>query len=143
MATRRTTKVDVPLTPTTNGNTSSFKASSPSSTNLDAPPATGSPFLPTTLESLLLAIYPSTLLLGSLFSSLAPATRHAPYNTHSQSYDPAHAPNYFARKSNAFNVYFVKIGWFWITLAFFALVGTHGSFGEKGGKGWTITRRRW
>ncbi|PWY95789.1 hypothetical protein BO94DRAFT_600500, partial [Aspergillus sclerotioniger CBS 115572] len=30
---------------------------------------------------------------------------------------PPHPVNYFARKDNIFNLYFVKIGWFWTTLA--------------------------
>ena len=121
MATRRTaTKVEVPLP-----NGTPLKSQS----NLDQPPPGGSPFLPTSLEALLLAIYPTTLVLGSLFSLLHPAARAAPYNPHSQSYDPRHAPSYFARKSNAFNVYFVKIGWFWVTLAFLGMVFTHRNFG--------------
>jgi hypothetical protein len=36
--------------------------------------------------------------------------------------------NYFARKNNIFNLYFVKIGWVWITFAFFALLLTQPYF---------------
>lgn len=81
--------------------------------------------IPTRLEALLLAIYPATLLLGSLFSILNPVNRAAPYSADSQSHPASHAPSYFARKSNIFNRYFVKIGWFWTTLAFFVFIATH------------------
>ncbi|KAK0777608.1 hypothetical protein LTR38_015097 [Friedmanniomyces endolithicus] len=123
MTTRRhITKVEIPIPPSSNGSASS-------SNKLDLPPPNNWPFLPTVLESLLIAIYPTTLLLGSVFSTLHPATRAATYNPVSQSYDPADAPSYFAKKSNLFNVYFVKIGWVWITLAFFLFVFTHSSLG--------------
>lgn len=132
MTTRRTTttKVEVPMP---NSSPPSNPTNTHRTTELDSPPPAGSPFLPTALEALLLAIYPATLLLGSLFSLLHPAARHAPYLPHAQSYDPSFAPSYFARKSNAFNVYFVKIGWFWVSLAFAGLVLGHGSF--RGGSG--------
>lgn len=124
MATRRqTTKVEVPIP---NGSTSPTSATN---MKLDTPPPSNSPFLPTAVEALLLAIYPATLLLGSIFSSVHPATRHANYIAHYQAYEPSSAPSYFAKKSNLFNVYFVKIGWFWITLAFFLLVSSHSSLG--------------
>lgn len=65
-----------------------------------------------------LLLYPATLVLGSLFSVLSP-TAHQPA-------DPATAQskpiNYFARKNNIFNLYFVKIGWIWFTLAFASLL---------------------
>ncbi|KAK0879695.1 hypothetical protein LTR87_006497 [Friedmanniomyces endolithicus] len=123
MTTRRhITKVEIPIPPSSNGSASS-------SNKLDLPSPNNWPFLPTVLESLLIAIYPTTLLLGSVFSTLHPATRAATYNPVSQSYDPADAPSYFAKKSNLFNVYFVKIGWVWITLAFFLFVFTHSSLG--------------
>ncbi|KAJ5122113.1 Fat storage-inducing transmembrane protein [Penicillium atrosanguineum] len=80
-----------------------------------------------------LLVYPVTLLLGSLFSVISPVAR----STRSSSHDPA-APlapslaadlhlsespvNYFARKSNIFNLYFVKVGWIWLTVAFASLV---------------------
>ncbi|KAK8210248.1 hypothetical protein M8818_003736 [Zalaria obscura] len=90
-----------------------------------------SPYLPTSLETALLAIYPGTLLLGSLFSVLNGATRNAPYSAVLQAHTPSHAPSYFARKSNIFNVYFVKIGWFWITGAFFLFLFSHSSLGPR------------
>lgn len=90
-----------------------------------------SPYLPTSLEATLLAIYPGTLVLGSLFSILNATNRNTPYNTTSQSHPASQAPSYFAKKSNVFNVYFVKIGWFWITLAFLLLVFTHKSLGPS------------
>lgn len=88
-----------------------------------------SPFLPTAVEAILLAIYPATLVLGSLSTLFSASARAATYHAESQAYLPAEAPSYFAKKSNVFNVYFVKVGWVWITLAFFALVFTHPSFG--------------
>ncbi|ORY14874.1 inositol phospholipid synthesis and fat-storage-inducing TM-domain-containing protein [Clohesyomyces aquaticus] len=77
-----------------------------------------SPFFPTRLEALLISIYPATLVLGSIFSIVSPASRSAPYSAASQSHPPEFAPSYFAQKKNVFNVYFVKVGWFWTTLAF-------------------------
>ena len=95
-----------------------------------------SPFFPTRLEALLLAIYPTTLLLGSIFSTLSPTSRSAPYSAVSQSHPPEFAPSYFAQKKNIFNVYFVKIGWFWTTLAFFVFLLFHPGFGAG------VSRRR-
>ncbi|PVH97562.1 hypothetical protein DM02DRAFT_616439 [Periconia macrospinosa] len=102
------------------------------STTIKTTPATraGAPFLPTRLEAQLLAIYPLTLLLGSVFSVLSPASRAAPYSADLQSHDPAFAPSYFAQKKNVFNVYFVKKGWFWTTVAFFAFVAMWPGFGR-------------
>ncbi|KAI4093572.1 MAG: hypothetical protein LQ344_002799 [Seirophora lacunosa] len=68
-------------------------------------------------ELLLLLTYPSLLLLGSLFSLLDPSARNAPYSATSQSHPPEFAPNYFALKKNVFNRWFVKVGWFWFTVA--------------------------
>lgn len=128
-------KTEVPIPSTSNGASSRRKI-----TSVDAPPLAGSPFLPTALETILLAVYPGTLILGSIFSMLHPASRNAPYLAHSQSYAPDQAPSYFAKKSNVFNVYFVKIGWFWTTLAFFFLIFTHASLGPPLRP--TLTRRR-
>ncbi|KAL8914389.1 MAG: hypothetical protein Q9171_001019 [Xanthocarpia ochracea] len=68
-------------------------------------------------EALLLLTYPSLLVLGSLFSLLEPSARAAPYSATSQSHPPEVAPNYFALKGNIFNIWFVKVGWFWFTIA--------------------------
>ncbi|KAE8349451.1 inositol phospholipid synthesis and fat-storage-inducing TM-domain-containing protein [Aspergillus coremiiformis] len=98
----------------------------------DGPSSTTTPRLyqpPTTA----LLIYPATLIVGSLFSVLSPTaqgSRDPPYNhptplTPSIAADvnlPQHPVNYFARKDNVFNVYFVKIGWLWITAAFASLL---------------------
>ncbi|CAK7236335.1 hypothetical protein SCUCBS95973_009573 [Sporothrix curviconia] len=91
-----------------------------------------SPYLPTSRETLLLAIFPVLLLFGTLFRLLSPQTRGAvvaaaPSTAH---YDqaPGLAPSYFARKDNVLNVFFVKRGWFWITVTFAAFVGTHPFF---------------
>jgi hypothetical protein len=103
--------------PTTNGQpiplTSAMPAGSIRTTRAARPP-----FFPTRLEAQLLAIYPVTLLFGSVFSTISPASRNAPYNAVSQAHEPAFAPSYFAQKKNIFNVYFVKFGWFWTTAAF-------------------------
>ncbi|KAG9248284.1 inositol phospholipid synthesis and fat-storage-inducing TM-domain-containing protein [Calycina marina] len=90
-----------------------------------------SPFLPTTLETFLLAIYPTTLLVGTLFGLLDPATRVSPYNSVSQSHYAHTAPSYFAKKSNLFNVLFVKKGWAWVTVSFFFFLLTHPSMGPS------------
>ncbi|MCJ1442171.1 MAG: hypothetical protein MMC23_002664 [Stictis urceolatum] len=73
---------------------------------------------------LFLAIYPATLLVGSLFSLLDPSARSAPYSALSQSHPPDVAPSYFAHKKNVFNLYFVKVGWFWITISYLAFLST-------------------
>lgn len=89
-----------------------------------------SPFLPTRLEALLISIYPTTLLVGSILSTISPASRAAPYSGDLQSHPPEFAPSYFALKKNVFNVYFVKVGWFWTTLAFAMFVLMHPGFGR-------------
>jgi hypothetical protein len=58
----------------------------------------------------LLLLYPLILAAGSLFSVLSPIAT-SPLSTDIR-------PNYFAGKRNLINLYFVKIGWFWTTLAF-------------------------
>ncbi|MCJ1307257.1 hypothetical protein MMC25_000903 [Agyrium rufum] len=98
------------------------------------------PLLPTQLEGLLLAIYPATLILGSLFSLLNPLSRYTPYNANIQSHPPELAPSYFAQKKNLFNVFFVKIGWFWTTLAFITFLFLHPSTGPS--RTLSLTKRR-
>ncbi|KAG0158879.1 hypothetical protein PDIDSM_6399 [Penicillium digitatum] len=91
---------------------------------------------PVTLLSNVLLIYPATLLLGSLYSTISPTARHS--RDLSDSYPQPASPlapslaaelhlsespvNYFARKNNIFNLYFVKIGWLWTTAAFVSLL---------------------
>jgi hypothetical protein len=90
-----------------------------------------SPFQPTSLEAFLLVTYPATLILGSLYSLIDPATRASPYSAASQSHVHEFAPSYFAQKSNLFNVIFVKRGWFWITISYFLFLFTHPSTGPS------------
>ncbi|KAH7135082.1 inositol phospholipid synthesis and fat-storage-inducing TM-domain-containing protein [Dendryphion nanum] len=128
MSTRRKPATDGPSTPVATIMTpNSIKTSS----------NTRSPFFPTRLEAQLLAIYPVTLLLGSVFSTISPATRSAPYSATSQSHPPEFAPSYFAQKKNIFNVYFVKVGWFWTTLAFVMFWTFNPGFGNT----WFSMRR--
>jgi hypothetical protein len=88
-------------------------------------PSQTSPFLPTALECALLIIYPTTLVLGSVFSVLALHIARADYNPIHQSYfPPSAAPSYFAQKRNVFSVFFVKRGCFWTTIAFFLFAFT-------------------
>lgn len=128
MSTRRRPHADGQPTPLT----STMPASS-----IRTSPSTRSPFFPTRLEAVLLSIYPTTLLLGSIFSTLSPTTRSAPYSSASQSHPPEFAPSYFAHKKNVFNVYFVKKGWAWTTLAFFVFW----TFNAGLGAGWFSKRR--
>lgn len=119
MSTRRITRSSA-----ANGQPAPLTASMPAS-SIRTPANSSnirSPLLPTRLEAQLLAIYPATLLLGSVFSTLSPSTRSAPYSSTSQSHPPEFAPSYFAQKKNVFNIYFVKVGWFWTTLAFFTFL---------------------
>ncbi|OAA56428.1 alpha-galactosidase [Cordyceps fumosorosea ARSEF 2679] len=93
----------------------------PSTTSSPSPAMTSatrrtSPFLPTPVERLALGLFPALLVFGSLFALLSPDTRAMTYDAASQSHraaDGSAAPSYFARKSNLFNVYFVKRGWAW------------------------------
>ncbi|KEY66561.1 hypothetical protein S7711_09407 [Stachybotrys chartarum IBT 7711] len=100
------------------------------------------PFLPTPLETIALATFPALLIFGTVFSMLSPQTRAAPYDPVSQSHyqDASLAPSYFARKSNIFNVFFVKRGWGWTSLALALFLLTHPSVGVPGTL--TLTRRR-
>jgi Inositol phospholipid synthesis and fat-storage-inducing TM len=98
------------------------------------------PLQPTMLEVGLLALYPATLLLGSLFSILNPATRASSYNTLDHSHIYGQEPSYFAQKTNLFNVIFVKRGWFWVSLSYFLFLFTHPSTGPF--PSLTLTPRR-
>ena len=73
-------------------------------------------------KSWLLALYPLILALGSFTSLISPSLRSTPYDYVTQSHPPHLAPSYFARKSNVFNIYFVKIAWAWYTGVFFMLI---------------------
>lgn len=103
----------------------------------EAPPTTRvatarrSPYLPTSLETILLATYPVVLVIGSLFALLDPSARAAPYNASAQSHYAHTAPSYFAKKSNVFNVFFVKQGWAWVTLSYFFFLFTHPANGPQ------------
>jgi hypothetical protein len=85
--------------------------------------------MPSTIETILLAIYPTILLTGSLFSLLDPSARNAPYSASTQSHVASTAPSYFAKKSNIFNKLFVKQGWAWITFSYLFFLFTHPSIG--------------
>jgi hypothetical protein len=98
----------------------------------DKPPSTTTPRLYQP-SAIALLVYPATLIVGSLFSVLSPTaqgTRDPPHNHPSPLVPsiaadvnlPQHPVNYFARKDNIFNVYFVKVGWLWITAAFVSLL---------------------
>ncbi|KAI6894252.1 hypothetical protein KC334_g12285, partial [Hortaea werneckii] len=135
MTTRRTaTRVEIPV-PSASSSSTTNSGKNPTMRAAAAATAHHSPTLPTRLESLLLAIYPTTLLLGSLFSQLSASSRRATYLPDSQAYSAADAPSYFAKKGNVFNVYFVKIGWFWISLAWAGFVFTHRGLSKRGGDG--------
>ena len=109
------------------------KAPNSSASPESIPQSNRSRFLVTSAEAILLALYPFTLLLGSLFSLLEPHARAAPYSAASQSHPSSVAPSYFAQKRNVFNVFFVKVGWFWTTLAFIMYLFLHPSTGPSGG----------
>ncbi|KAK1486775.1 inositol phospholipid synthesis protein Scs3p [Colletotrichum tamarilloi] len=96
-----------------------------------SPPSTplkttrNSPYLPTPIETIVLAAFPVILFFGTVFSLLSPDVRSSEYDPAAQAHVQDSAPSYFARKSNLFNVIFVKRGWFWITAAFFGFILTH------------------
>merc|ERR1711964_724605 len=58
-----------------------------------------SPLLPTSLETILLSIYPVILVVGSLFALLDPAARAAPYNSTTQFHFANSAPSPSRRKA--------------------------------------------
>ena len=83
------------------------------------------------LSPFLLLIYPTILAFGSLLSTISPTVTSAPAGAltpgvASELNNPATTQpvNYFASKHNILNVYFVKIDWFWTTLAFGLLAYT-------------------
>ncbi|KAI4242838.1 MAG: hypothetical protein LQ352_007158, partial [Teloschistes flavicans] len=91
-------------------------------------------------ELLLLITYPTLLLLGSVFSLLDPSARAAPYSATLQSHPADQAPTYFALKRNVFNQYFVKVGWFWFTVAWITWVGLGKGMVQRA-KGWSSSER--
>lgn len=96
-----------------------------------------SPLVPTPVERLALGLFPALLVFGSLFALLSPETRALTYDAGSQSHraaDGGEAPNYFARKSNLFNVYFVKRGWGWTSAALLAFVLLHPAVASPGAR---------
>ncbi|RKU47820.1 hypothetical protein DL546_007784 [Coniochaeta pulveracea] len=103
--------------PMENGSSTPSKPTSATTTR-------NSPYLPTPTERFFLALYPTLLLFGALFSLISPETRSAPFDKHTHAHTGP-APSYFARKDNLLNQVFVKRGWFWITLAFALWVFTH------------------
>ncbi|KAI4143638.1 MAG: hypothetical protein LQ340_006932, partial [Diploschistes diacapsis] len=96
-----------------------------------------------TLPNLALAaLYPCILALGSLTSELSPSTRSTPYSSTTQSHPPHLAPSYFARKSNVFNLYFVKLAWAWYSGAFLLFLLAHPRTGPPLQRGFMLTRQR-
>ncbi|EWC44025.1 hypothetical protein DRE_01377 [Drechslerella stenobrocha 248] len=94
------------VTPTTSGPPSPQLTASHFATATPLPPPSESHQQAVLFVS---AIYPATVILGSLFSAISPTGQSA---------------SYFSRKSNIFNVLFVKRGWFWTTVAFLIHVST-------------------
>lgn len=86
------------------------------------------------VSPLLLLAYPAILALGSLYSKISPTTTGAkpkalvPGLSSDISTPVESSPiNYFASKRNVLNVYFVKVGWAWTTLAFLLILLTQHS----------------
>ncbi|OTB06763.1 hypothetical protein M426DRAFT_318479 [Hypoxylon sp. CI-4A] len=123
-------------TNTTPPNGSSSPKSSSSSASTSTTTTTtkrNPPHLPTPLETLVLALYPTLLVFGTVFSMLSPETRASPYDAQGRSHVASSAPSYFARKDNVFNVLFVKRGWAWISVAFAVFAATHPALSRGGG----------
>lgn len=92
------------------------------------PPQWWSPFLPTYMERTPLYAIPILLMTGSMLAQADPSTVYMSYDPITQAQITAKTgfqPFYFARKSNAFNVYFVKKGWAWVTFALFMFMTTY------------------
>jgi Inositol phospholipid synthesis and fat-storage-inducing TM len=87
----------------------------------------------------LLLIYPIILVLGSLYAIVSPTANPATQagalipGVASELNNPTarHPINYFASKRNSLNLYFVKIDWFWTTLAFSLVAYTTHAVGGK------------
>ena len=115
------------MAPTTRRNGGSTPKPPKASIPVAVPPAASNPqFEP---SPYLLLIYPIILACGSFFSAVSPTASPAGALTPgiaSETNTPTttHAVNYFASKHNLINKYFVKIDWFWTTLAFVLLTYT-------------------
>lgn len=127
---------------TANASYPTSSASPADTTAMSSATQRNSPFLPTPVERVALGLFPLLLLFGSLFGLLSPHTRAMTYDAVAQSYQAADgsAPSYFARKSNIFNVYFVKRGWGWTTAAVLAFVLTHPAVGTPRAKARAVAR---
>lgn len=112
-----------------NGRAIQSQEDPPPGPSKDQPPSSAMASSRKRPTSYLLLAYPIVLTLGAVYSVLSPAAVSPPaaplaagvtsdFNTPSSLLP---APNYFATKRNLFNVYFVKIGWFWTTVAFVLL----------------------
>ena len=122
----------LPRKPSAAPNSQPSSATATTTTTTTMTPAPRTPaWLPTPLERVALAVFPLILVFGTVFSVLSPETRAAAYDPVAQAHaqDPGAAPSYFARKSNIFNVVFVKRGWGWTTFAFVFFLLTHPSGG--------------
>lgn len=69
----------------------------------------------------ILLLFPIILILGSLFAILSPVAAPPPSAYSSDLPIRPSTFNYFAGKRNILNLFFVKIGWFWTTMAFLLL----------------------
>ncbi|KAJ9637499.1 uncharacterized protein PV06_04023 [Exophiala oligosperma] len=106
-------------------------AAAPPETKSSPPSRIDSSFaMPTTRErpsTYLLLVYPLILALGSAYSILSPIASGPPVAPLAPGVTAdVHAPsipnqNYFSGKGNIFNIYFVKRGWFWTSLALLLL----------------------
>ena len=123
------------MPPTTRRNGGSQAAKTDPSSNMPPPPVTSStlssrpPQLD--LSPFYLLVYPTILALGTFFSAISPTATSAPAGaltpgvaSELNSLTTPPPINYFASKHNLLNLYFVKIDWFWTTLAFGALAYT-------------------
>ncbi|KAL1883599.1 hypothetical protein Plec18167_002606 [Paecilomyces lecythidis] len=117
--------------------TSARRNGSPSATALRGSSPVSQP------PGLILLVYPITLIVGALYKTISPTARDASIEKPlaptlaSDLNVPQHTSsvNYFARKNNIFNLYFVKIGWLWTTLAFVALLLTQPAYTNSRARG--------
>lgn len=128
MSTSRRPGKPMPSSSTSSSSAGITMTPSPNPAPTQAPPRS-SPLLPTPLERIALGLFPVLLVFGTVFSLVSPATRSATYDPVAQTHahEAGAEPSYFARKSNLFNVVFVKRGWGWNSLALFAFALSHAS----------------
>src|SRR3954454_12094915 len=84
-------------------------------------------------RQIICCFYISTVVIGSLFGQLESF----------KAYWSNINETYWSKKSNLFNQYFVKIGWFWTSVCFFTYVIPYAKFSIFSFKRWVLATLYW